>query len=236
MRRLMLLLTSLGMIVSTALVPGDTFASGPGQAVTPPGTFFAIWGVITALCIAVGIASWREPLAPVMQFTGWPLIVAQLGFSVWLMFASMNSAVGTVLTFAAILAALLIGISRLTNVSERPGRRLVAVTLGLYAGWSSAAIWLNVVTTAPARFADSQLAQAVCIAGAGATVLLVLRFLRPPLAYPAAAAWALTGVCIAAAAAQAWLPLTVALVSAGAVAGTVARSTRAATTRRRVRS
>lgn len=207
---ILLTVTAVGMVLSSTLVTFD--ASGPGEYITPPGPFFAIWGLIIALCLGVAALSWWRPNPALMEAIGWPLIVAQLGFSVWLLMAWARSSVGTVVVFVVILAALLVAIARLRAVPPGPGVRLTATALGLYAGWSSAAIWLNIVTTLPTEIADSPAVQAAGLTGAGLTAAAVLRWLRPSPAYPAAVAWGLIGVALAAFGGDAWLPMTVAIV------------------------
>lgn len=212
MRPVLLTVTAVGMLASSALSPFNGSEFGPGAAITPPGGFFAIWGVVIALCLAVAAMSWRRDHTPVFDAAGWPLVIAQLGFSAWLLVASYSSGPGTVAVFAVILGALLIGMARLRAVAPQPGLSLVNATIGLYAGWSSAAIWLNVITTSPARIGDSPVAQAAALAGAGITATLVLKWLRPSVAYPAAVAWALVGVALTAFSNKTWLPLAVVLV------------------------
>ncbi|MEI7781679.1 MAG: hypothetical protein WCJ18_07120, partial [Planctomycetota bacterium] len=94
-----------------------------------------------------------------------------------------------------------------------PGVRLAGTAVGLYAGWSSAAIWLNIVTTLPTRLAESTPVQCAGLVGAGFTAAAVLRLLHPAAAYPAAVAWGLIGVSVSAFGHRAWPQLVVAIVA-----------------------
>ena len=216
MLRTLLSVTAVGMVLSSTLVHFD--AAGPGESITPPGPFFAIWGLIIALCLALAAVSWLRPNPAVVEAIGWPLTVAQLGFTVWLFVAADHSAAGTVVVFAAILAALIVGLSRLRNVTGGPGRGLASVALGAYAGWSSAAIWLNIVTTLPARLADTVAVQAAGLIAAGVTAAAVILFLRPSVAYAGAVGWGLIGIVLAAGSHRAWVQMGVAVVDLVAVA------------------
>jgi len=209
--RSLLTLTALGMPLSALLVTFD--ADGPGDAITPPSVFFGIWAVIIALCLAVAVETWLHPNPLLLSRIGVPMIVAQLGFTAWLFMAAAGSAVGTVAVFGVILASLLMAMARLRAVPPGPGTWLAAVAIGLYAGWSSAAIWLNIVTTLPPRLAESATIQSAGLVGAGLTAVAVLRLLGPSAAYPAAVAWGLIGICLAAFGHRAWPQLTVAVVA-----------------------
>ena len=150
-----------------------------------------------------GSSSRWQHSSPVFRAAGWPLVVAQVGFSVWLVFAGLQSAsvlvasLGTIAMFAVILASLLVAMSRLRDATGT-SRWLVYGTVGIYAGWSSAAIWLNVVTCLPASLADSVIVQSLGIVGAALTVALIV--------------WALVGIAISAASFQAWVPLVLAVL------------------------
>jgi hypothetical protein len=215
--RVFLSLTAVAMPASTVEVPSNSFETGPGQAITPPGAFFAIWGVVILGCLAMAIVSWWRYDSAVFRVVAWPLAVAQAGFCVWLICAGFRStsvtaaAIGTIATFALILASLLVAMSRLRGVVGSP-RWLVAGTVGLYAGWSSAAIWLNVVTCLPASLADSVIVQSLGIVGAALTVALIVVRFQPYPTYVVAVVWALAGIAISAASFQAWVPLVLAVL------------------------
>ena len=100
---MLLTVTAVGMALSSVLVTFD--ADGPGEAITPPGPFFAIWGIVIALCLAVAAACWCRYNPVLVGRIGWALIVAQLGFTAWLFVASAGSGIGTVAVFALLMVA-----------------------------------------------------------------------------------------------------------------------------------
>lgn len=211
LQRILLTITAVGMALSSVLVKFD--AEGPGDAITPPGPFFAIWGLIIALCLAVAAVSWWRDNPALIDRIGWPLIAAQLGFTAWLFVASAGSGVGTVAVFGVIMTSLLVAMARIRTVPPGPGVRLAGAAIGLYAGWSSAAIWLNIVTELPTRFAESTVIQSAGLVGAAVTAAAVLRLLRPAIAYPVAVAWALIGVASSAFGHRGWPQFAVAIVA-----------------------
>ena len=215
--RICLTLTALAMPATSVLVSPGSFENGPGQSITPPGLFFAIWGVVILGCFAIAATVWWQHSSPVFRAAGWPLVVAQVGFSVWLVFAGLQSAsvlvasLGTIAMFAVILASLLVAMSRLRDATGT-SRWLVYGTVGIYAGWSSAAIWLNVVTCLPASLADSVIVQSLGIVGAALTVALIVVRYQPYPTYVVAVVWALVGIAISAASFQAWVPRVLAVL------------------------
>ena len=199
LQTILLTVSALLMPVASLLIPVGSFKSDPGQAVTPPGVFFSIWGLVIIGCSAVALLAWVHPDSETVRRVGWPLVVAQAGFSVWLVFAHVKDtyvvigSIATVVIFGIILTSLLIALARLRTAPSAPFRWLVAGTVGLYAGWSSAAIWLNITTVLPAALADSQIVQTAGVAAAAIGVTAVILTLRPAPSYPGAAIWALVG-------------------------------------------
>ena len=206
----LLTVTAFLMPISSVLVSPSSFETGPGQAVTPPGIFFSIWGVVILGCLAISVLSWWRHETPIFRAAAWPLVVAQAGFSVWLLCAALETVstalagVATVAVFAVILASLVVAMSRLRGMTGS-ARWLVAGTVGIYAGWSSAAIWLNVVTCLPASLANSVVVQSLGIVGAAVTIVAIIVLLRPYVTYLIAVVWALAGIAISAAQFRVWL-------------------------------
>lgn len=69
--------------------------------------------------------------------------------------------------------------------------------LGVYAGWSTAAVWLNAATLLPSDVFEGNrgvLIQCLFVGGAAASATAGSYLLRGQVAYTAAAAWALIGV------------------------------------------
>jgi len=224
--KVLLTITALLMPAASLLSPVDTDPSGADVAIVPPGAFFAIWGLVIIGSWAIALLGWTRSGAQMVDVVAWPLVVAQAGFSVWLLFAHLRAthpavqAIGTVLTFGVMLASLLVALARLRD-AQGPYRWLIAGATGLFAGWSSAAIWLNVVTVLPGTLGDSTIVQAVAVAGAAVTALSVIRALRPVWTYAGAVIWALIGIVISSARFGAWPPFAVALIGI-AIVGVVA--------------
>ena len=230
--KVLLTVTALLMPVTSVLVPMDSFQSGPGEAVTPPGIFFAIWGLVIIGCWAVALLGWVRSASRIVDTVAWPLVIAQAGFSVWLVFAYLRTthptvgSICTVLTFVVILASLLVAIARL-RTAEGQSLWLIAGTAALFAGWSSAAIWLNVITVLPDALANSTVVQTIGVAGAAITTLAVTVTLRPAWAYSGAVIWALIGIAISASRFGAWPPFVVAVAGIVIVGFVGVRSRRA---------
>lgn len=214
--RMLLTVTAVLMPVTSVLVPMDADQSGPGAAITPPGVFFSIWGLVILGSWAVAVLGWFRSAAPIVDAVAWPLVIAQTGFSVWLLFAHLRrthplvEAIGTVMTLGVILTSLLIAIAHL-RTARGQFLWLIAGTVGLFAGWSSAAIWLNIVTVLPDAVGDSMIVQTLAVTGAAIATLAVIVKLRPAWTYAAAVIWALIGIAISAAHFGAWPPFAVAL-------------------------
>lgn len=229
--RVLLTVTAVLMPVASVLIPVDTDPSGADQAVVPPGAFFAIWGLVIIGSWAVAAVGWTRSGAPLVDAVAWPLGIAQAGFSVWLLFAHLRAthpaveAIGTVLTFVVMLASLLVALARLRAV-HAPFRTLVGGSTGLFAGWSSAAIWLNLVTVLPGALGDSAVVQSLAVAGAAITTVAVIMTLRPAWTYPGAVIWALIGIAISAARFGAWPPFAVALIGIVVVSIVAVRASR----------
>jgi hypothetical protein len=84
---------------------------------------------------------------------------------------------------------------------HRVTRVLLGTTLGVYAGWATAAIWLNAVTVAgdlgpDLSGASGTFVMAACVAGASVSACLGTRLLGAQPPYVLATAWALLGVLL----------------------------------------
>lgn len=183
--------------------------NGGGEpAIVPAGYAFAIWG---AVCIAgVVYGMWQLPRGrgadEVKDALAVPMIIASTGFVLWLAAAASPLTAVTVPIFLIMLAALVVALRRLqrdpgSGSLSRGARALSAVTVGLYAGWTSAAVWVNLATV----LADAGLhpegafafvGQAAILAGATATLCAVAWYTGARIPYVAAGAWALVGVVV----------------------------------------
>ncbi len=212
--RRLLVVAAVGQAVSSILVStfGGAFttADRAGEPpIVPPGWTFTIWSVIIVL--SIGYAIWadsdRRPDAELRARLTSPLLVTCVGFSVWLAAAELEPNWTTLVIFLIMLAALLRAL--MYAIDQRPAIRawsplarvLLWGTLGLYAGWSSVAVWLNLTTAlvgsgAPITTPAAILGQAAILAGAVGTAVAITWFTRGLLSYVGTVAWALTGVIV----------------------------------------
>ena len=212
--RRLLVVAAVGQAVSSVLASlfgGEfTTADRVGEPpIVPPGGTFTIWSVIIAL--SIGYAIWadsdRQPDPEVRSRLTLPLLVTCVGFSVWIAAAELEPNWATLVAFLVMLAALLraLGYAREHRAAISTwsplGRVLLWGTLGLYTGWSSVAVWLNLATgligsgapiTTPAGIAG----QAAILAGAVGTAVVITWFIGGLLPYVAAVTWALGGVIL----------------------------------------
>jgi hypothetical protein len=157
--RRLLVVAAVGQAVSSALVSvfGGAFttADRAGEPlIVPPGGAFIIWNVIIAL--SIGYAIWAEsdqrPNLALRNRLTRPLLVTCIGFSVWLVAAELEPIWSTLVVFLIMLAGLLRALTYAQEgrVAIRAWSPLAQVllwgTLGLYTGWSSVAVWLNLTT------------------------------------------------------------------------------------------
>ena len=216
-----LVVLAVGQVVSGALV--STLADSPimqadrpGEpAITPLGYTFAIWGLIelVSVALAVWLVGFRRRAdatsVGVVDALTRALLVLFAGFSVWLAASVVEPVWATLVVFLVMGAALVVGLrvavaARGEIASWSPvGRTLVWTTLGLYAGWSTVAIWLNLLTAlgfsgAPLTGAVGVAGQLAILAGATATAVLVLRRTGGLVPYAAAVVWALVGAILGA--------------------------------------
>ena len=212
--RRLLVVAAVGQAVSSYLVStfGGTFttADRAGEPlIVPPGGFFIIWSVIIAL--SIGYAIWADsdgrPDRYIRDRLNRPLLVACVGFSVWLTAAELEPVWTTLAVFLIMLAALLRALAyarrhRAAIQAWSPlGRLLLWGSLGLYTGWSSVAVWLNFTTAlvasgAPITTPAAIVGQIAILAGAVGTAVAITWFSGGLLPYVAAVAWALAGVIV----------------------------------------
>jgi PPOX class probable F420-dependent enzyme len=218
-----LVVLAVGQIVSGALsgLFGNAFTT-PDRAGEPPivpaGYTFSIWGVIEVLSLALAVWLFvrRRAAGPedrrVIDALTRPLLVVFAGFSAWIAAAELEPVWSTLVVFVIMVLALLRALSvargerGIVSSWSRLGRFLVSATLGLYTGWSTIAIWLNLTTAlagsgAPIAGTVGVLGQLGVLLGATAAAVVLVRWLGGSLAYAAAVCWALVGAVIGARAA-----------------------------------
>lgn len=216
-----LVVLAVGQVVAGGLVSlADSPLMQPDRAgepaITPPGYAFAIWGLVEASSLALALwLPWFRRRADergvaVVDALTRALLVVLAGFSVWLVASVVEPVWATLAVFLVMGVALVLGLkvavgSRAEVGSWSPlGRALVWGTLGLYAGWSTVAIWLNLTTAlafsgAPVAGTLGVVGQLAVLAGATATAVVVLRRTGGLLPYAAAVVWALVGATLGAA-------------------------------------
>ena len=212
--RRLLIVAAVGQAVSSVLVSvfGGAFTTADRSGeplIVPPGGTFAIWSVIIAL--SIGYAIWadsdRRPDLDLRNQLTRPLLVTCVGFSVWLAAAELEPNWTTLVVFLIMLAALLRALTyaqrhRAAIRAWSPlARLLLWGTLGLYTGWSSVAIWLNLTSAlvgsgAPITTPAAIVGQAAILAGAVGTAVAITWYTRGLLPYVATVAWALGGVIV----------------------------------------
>ncbi|MDN5763423.1 MAG: hypothetical protein L0H41_14055, partial [Microlunatus sp.] len=195
-------------IFSTLLGGSFTTANRGGEPpLTPAGYTFSVWSLIMVL--SLGYAIWavrhrRRHDSAVIDRLAVPLLVVFAGFSVWLLAAELepiwSTLVVIVIMFVALVWALRIALAERGSIARWPaiGRFLLWWTLGLYAGWITVAMWLNLTTAfagsgAPITGAVGITAQIATLAGALGTVLVMLRWTGGLLPYAAVVCWGLVG-------------------------------------------
>ena len=212
--RQLLVVAAVGQAVSSVLVArfGGAFttADRAGEPlIVPPGATFSIWSVIIAL--SIGYAIWavsdRRPDVDLRDRLTRPLLITCIGFSVWLIAAELEPNWTTLVIFLIMLAALLRALAY--AMTERSaiqkwsplGRVMLWGTLGLYTGWSSVAVWLNLATAlvgsgAPSTTPSAIAGQVAILAGAVGTAVAITLLARGLLPYVATVTWALGGVVV----------------------------------------
>ncbi len=207
---------------STALA-ADTAGSPP---IVPAGYAFAIWGLVVVLAAGYAVWALATHRPGVRDRLAVPLAIVFAGFSAWLAAVAVEPVTTPLVIFAVMVAALLRALSvALAGRAEIDrwsplGRGLLWGTLGVYTGWSSIAVWVNLTTAlagsgAPVSGPVGVAAQLAVLAGAVATAAVIVRWTRGLLPYSAAVLWALLGAALGAAGAGE--PVLAAAAGAGVV-------------------
>lgn len=183
--------------------PGSSPAggSGPELLITPVGWAFSIWGVIYALAIAQAVGVLLRDAGAVPRRLQVGQLVLYLGGALWIVMAGLDSSIATALALLLMLVAALDAVLTVARASIDSGwlRGLSRVAVGLYAGWVTAAFFLNVSTALVdlgAVEADALGWQLVVLAVAAVTLLAVLVRTGGLVAYAAAGVWAMVGIAV----------------------------------------
>lgn len=207
----------------------------PQPEVVPAAYAFAIWGLITLLTLAYAGWQARSRSAHVGRLAG-PYALVCVGFILWLVAAAfpVSSAVATPVIFIGMYILLLVTALRFRENPApwpRPARVLLEVAIGLYAGWTGVAVWVNIATgltsISPAVAGTIGTATGtvwqllLVLAATAATVITAIRFRSSPVlqtSLSAAATWALIAASIGAAATGANFLMVAAAACAAATA------------------
>jgi hypothetical protein len=205
---------ALSTAIGQAALPLVLFAlgfEGPGveieaqaapNAAIPAGYAFSIWWLIFALAIFTAIRGLRQDQLthPGFRRIGWGAAALYGAAMLWMLVAWFGAAIATVIVIWVMLVLAVITFLRaLPFAGETAWDRAIIPGLGLYAGWLTAATFVNTADVLPLYgFAPTGLsAQSMGVAVIVAVTLvaaLVLRASRGNLAYAAAVAWALVAV------------------------------------------
>lgn len=210
-----MLFFAVGQLISpvfNAFLGGSfTTANRGGEPpLTPAGYTFSIWLLIEVVSVGYAIFAVRHRRtadADLIDRLAAPLLVVFAGFSVWLVAAEVEPVWSTliviVIMFVALARALRIALAQRTRIAAWPrlGTALLWWTLGLYAGWISVAMWLNLTTAfagagAPISGTLGIGGQIAALAGALGTAVIVLAWTGGLLSYAAAVCWGLIGAVI----------------------------------------
>lgn len=187
----------------TSSGPGASPAqgSGPELLITPVGWAFSIWGVIYTLAIVQAVAALVRGPGAVPRRLQVDLVVLYLGGALWILLAALDSSLATALALLLMLVAAVDAVLTTARSSFEPGwfAVLTRAAVGLFAGWVTAAFFLNLSTALvdldvlSARSVGWQLG---VLAVAAVTLLAVLVRTGGNVAYAAAGAWAMLGIAV----------------------------------------
>jgi hypothetical protein len=125
-----------------------------GTLITPAGYAFAIWGPIFLLLLAYAVyqALPAQRTSPLLRRVGLPIALACLGDTVWEILFPIRQFVPAQIVIVGILASLLVAVWRLAAYRRadpltRAERWLVALPLGLFCGWLTAATLAGLAIT-----------------------------------------------------------------------------------------
>lgn len=179
--------------------PGN--GSGPELLITPVGWAFSIWGVIYTLAITHAVAVLVRGAGDVPRRLQVDQIALYLGGTLWIVLVGLDSSLATAAALLLMLIAAVDGVLTVARAPMRPGwfAVLTRAAIGLYAGWVTAAFFLN-ISTALVEFgaveADQLPWQVGVLIVAAVALLIVSIAARGIPTYAAAGVWALLGIAV----------------------------------------
>ena len=200
-------------LIFSVLFPNQLQSGVEFSPLVPPGAMFSIWAVIIVTSIVYAVLQFRPAVrrSPLMDQLVWPLCVVYAGFGAWLAAASLGQESPlTLVVFVFIVAAHLVAWRRISAAREevagwtRLDRGALYLTEGLYAGWTSMALFVNVATVVQASGAPitggwGTTWELLVIAAAAGTAVLFVVTSRGSGWYALAACYALIGAAISSA-------------------------------------
>lgn len=189
--------------VVTIFGPGTSPGAGAGAEllITPAGWAFSIWGVIYALALIQAVAVLVRQIDAVPPRLQVDQLMLYLGGALWILMAALDSSVATA---AALLLMFVAAVDGVLTAARRPLTHrwfavLTRASVGLYAGWVTAAFFLNVstalVATDVVEVGDLSW-QLVVLVIAALTLLVLTVAARGVVAYAIAGCWALLGIAV----------------------------------------
>lgn len=177
--------------------------SGPELLITPVGWAFSIWGVIYTLAIAQAVAVLVVGAHAVPRRLQVDLTVLYVGGAVWIVLAGLDSSLATAGALLVMVVAAVDAVLTTARSTFEPGwfSVLTRAAVGLYAGWVTAAFFLNVSTAMVdvGWVEEDRLPwQLGVLVVAAVTLMLVLARAGGNLAYAAAGGWAMVGIAVTA--------------------------------------
>lgn len=192
--------------VLAPVVPALGAGASPGEGagaellITPVGWAFSIWGVIYTLAIVQAVSALVSKDARVPRRFQVDQVALYLAGTLWIFMAALESSTLTFLALALMLVAAVDGVLTLARGAVEPGwfGILTRAAFGLYAGWVTAAFFLNLSTALVGWGvveADQVAWQLVVVAVATGTLVGLLLTTRLP-TYALAGLWALFGIVV----------------------------------------
>jgi len=227
------LLLALSQLVTPPIIMrayGEFLSTGATNdaVITPARYAFSIWGLITLLCAVTCVAVVRLGLsAPWESRLLVDVSVVFVGFTGWLLVAAQNWTWLSVAVLAVMVAALVDAMRLLIRRADdltAPTwlRTLTTATFGLYLGWSSVAIFINVAAAlVDGGFSPSEtIWQAIVLVAAAVAAIALTGFLRATPGYVAGTLWGLVAAAIGASQRDAATLSGISAVAAAAVLAT----------------
>ena len=189
----------------------STRSASLDNPVVPVPPTFAIWGLIFLSCAAFAVwqalpANWGDPL---LRYVGWlalALFAGNIAWEAWVPKRGLDWTSVAIILIELVLALWLLFVVSYANLSGWTWW-LAAFPFQLFAGWVSAATFVNLSSTMVRPFIDKPVgvtgpdprrpAIALALVGSAIVLGLVVTFLSGAWPYALAVAWALGGIVVA---------------------------------------